>query len=90
MSDDWDDIVLPGFDQPAKPTPRPLSQREREKLSTPRWERFKAAGVHCDDCIQELRKHKRQSLNMAAWTFNTKVYCNFHKAERESRTDDLL
>lgn len=88
----WDDVVLPGFDEPEVVPTRPKSAKQAAKERTVQYQRYRANGIKCDHCIQEVSVGKSTTVKVASNTRTDKgvttYLCFLHTVE--SRHQDQL
>ena len=89
---DWDDVVLPGFDQPAPPAEPRKAPTHKSDVHKVGWRRHKPNSVNCDHCVTAVREGTSVSVK---WASQIRLYrddvaylCNWHSVEQR-HTDQL-
>lgn len=85
---EWEDIVLPLFDQPGTTTPRVRSRKEQDDAANKIiYSRYKGPAIPCRDCV--LDRDNRTGISTASWLRrhgpDERVLCYHHKAEYLAR-----
>lgn len=66
----WDDVVLPGFDEPEVVTPRPTSKAEQAKARRVHYRRHRSNATKCDHCLAAVAAKESVTVRVAS---NTRV-----------------
>lgn len=88
--DNFEDVVLPGFDQPEPKQPRVLTRKEQHDKET-QVKYTHVRGVRrflCEPCVSEYDKGYRKDIRDATHTRTSKsgttYMCYFHKHDMET------
>jgi hypothetical protein len=85
---EWEDIVLPIFEQPEEVPVRQQSKKQQADAKAVQWRRRPrtARQAPCEDCVEEKAKGLREGIEPASYIRNEgrseRWVCHRHHADR--------